>query len=219
MNTNRRNVLKASLGALGALASTSALAKSFDAVCRTTPAQTEGPFYPVKDQDDKDDDLTLVRGRTNRARGQVAYIGGIVSDENCRPVPGALVEIWQACASGRYNHPGDENTAPLDPDFQYWGRALTDGNGEYRFRTIVPGAYPADTDWMRPPHIHYKVHRKGYHELTTQMYFAGSEYNDADKILRAVPANERDSVIVSFAPADFEAGALVGRFNLTIRKV
>ena len=219
MNSSRRNVLKASLGALGVLASTSALAKSFDAVCRTTPPQTEGPFYPVKDQADKDADLTQVQGRPNRARGDVVYIVGIVSDESCRPVPGALVEIWQACASGKYNHPGDDNTAPLDPDFQYWGRALTDANGEYRFKTILPGAYPADTDWMRPPHIHYKVHRRGYHELTTQMYFEGNPYNAGDKILQAVPANERESVVVAFAPADFDAGAQVGRFNLTIIKV
>ncbi len=219
MNSSRRHVLKASLGALGVLASTSALARTFEAACHTTPAQTEGPFYPVKDQEDKDDDLTAVRGRPQRAQGQVIYIGGLVSDENCRPVPGALVEIWQACASGRYNHPGDENPAPLDPDFQYWGRAVTDANGEYRFRTILPGAYQADTDWIRPPHIHYKVHRKGFHELTTQMYFSGNEYNAADKILQAVPAGERSSVIITFAAADFDAGALVGRFNLTIRKV
>jgi protocatechuate 3,4-dioxygenase beta subunit len=200
------------------LAGASAMGQVIEAACRRTPAQTEGPFYPVKDQPDKDNDLTLVRGRTEHARGQVILVRGLVTDEECRPIERALVEIWQACASGRYNHPGDDNPAPLDPDFQYWGRALTDGDGRYEFRTILPGAYPADTDWTRPPHIHFKVHRKGYHELTTQMYFEGEALNDRDRILMSLPAGDREAVIVRLEDVA-EPGVKACRFDLGLRKV
>ena len=115
-------------------------------------------------------------------------VQGRVLDSQCRPIAGADVEIWQACASGRYNNPKDDNPAAIDPHFKYWGETRTDANGAYQFKTIVPGAYPADTDWMRPPHIHFKVSRLGFHELVTQMYFAGNPLNDQDQILKDVPA-------------------------------
>ncbi|MBI3544221.1 MAG: hypothetical protein HY075_13205 [Deltaproteobacteria bacterium] len=212
MELSRRHLLKASLGAIGTLAASSALAQTLAGACRVTPAQTEGPFYPVKDQDDTDNDLVQVKGRPGRAKGDVIIVGGIVTDGDCRPVERALVEIWQACASGRYNHPGDDNPAELDPDFQYWGRAVTNERGEYRFRTILPGAYPADATWTRPSHIHFKVHRKGYHELTTQMYFKGAPGNDEDKILQSLKPADRDAVIV-------EINGGVCRFDLALRKV
>lgn len=219
MSITRRDVLKASLGALGTLAAASTAARAFDAVCRSTPAQTEGPFYPVSDQFDKDNDLVTVRGQNGRAQGELIYIVGQVTDEACAPVERALVEIWQACASGRYNHPGDENPAPLDPNFQFWGRAVTDANGQYRFRTIIPGAYPADSDWVRPPHIHFKVHRKGFHELTTQLYFEGHELNARDHILNSIPAAERSAVITKLELDSFDPVHRVGRFDLRIRRV
>lgn len=219
MPISRRDVLKTSLSAMAALASTSALGAAVERACRpATPEQTEGPFYPVKDQPDKDSDLTTVRGRATRARGEVIYVHGVVTDEDCQPVRGAVVEIWQACSSGRYNHPGDDNPAPLDPDFQYWGRALTDSEGRYRFKTILPGAYPADSDWIRPPHIHFKVHRKGYHELTTQLYFEGHPHNAADKILNALSREEQRQVIMRLEPVSGESGARHGRFDLTLKK-
>lgn len=195
-------------------------AKAITDACLITPAQTEGPFYPVKDQKDKDNDLTLVKGGIVRAKGDIVYIEGLVVDEKCVPVPKAVVEIWQACVSGRYNHPGDPNTAPLDPNFQYWGRAVTDGNGRYDFKTIIPGAYPASETWMRPPHIHYKVHAFGFKELTTQLYFAGNPLNDTDEILLALKKEERERVIIPLEDAGVasEPGARRGRFDLTVRK-
>ncbi len=70
---------------------------------------------------------------------------GIVQDLSCRPVAGVNVEIWQACASGRYNNERDPNPAPLDPNFRYWGETFTDAAGAYEFKTILPGAYPPQT--------------------------------------------------------------------------
>jgi len=218
---SRRRMLTSSLtaggGLLGLLAAPKGLAQTAAAMCGITPAQIEGPFYPVKPQPDTDWDLTQVNGKIGTPLGQIIFIVGKVQDENCNPIEGALVEIWQACASGKYNHPNDPNTAALDPNFQYWGKAVTDKQGQYKFKTVVPGAYPADVGWIRPPHVHYKVHKLGFHELTTQMYFAGNKFNAQDKILLNIPANERQKVIVNFKIAPGQIP--LGEFNLNLKRV
>tara|TARA_B100001248_G_C27337976_1_gene434796 strand:+ start:337 stop:1074 length:738 start_codon:yes stop_codon:yes gene_type:complete len=196
-NKSRRNLLKslgvASVGVLGSRA----LA---DLCVAPTPQQTEGPFYPEQDQRDKDNDLTMVKNRSGVAKGERIILHGKVVDvSGCEPISGALVEIWQACHSGRYNHSADPNTAAeLDPNFQYWGQAITNDNGEYEFTTIRPGQYPAAPGWVRPAHIHMKVHKRGYKELTTQMYFADDELNEQDAIYMAMSPAERSSVTVAF---------------------
>lgn len=211
--TTRRNLITKSILSVGALSivSKSAIAAS----CGLTPAQTEGPFYPIEDQLDKDADLTFVNDRTQRALGEVIILKGIVMDDECRPVKDALVEIWQACATGKYNHPGDPNPAKLDPNFQYWGRCLTNEKGEYQFKTIRPGHYPATSTWMRPAHIHFKVHRRGYEELTSQLYFEDDRFNANDRILQSLKPNDRKNVIVDFKSSD--GGPKVGQFDITIK--
>ncbi len=221
--SNRRRFLKMGAGTVaGAAVLASSVSKAVATMCGLTPAQTPGPFYPGESSFSQDNDLTKIPGRNRVAKGQVILIQGQVIDLTCTPVSGATVEIWQACESGRYNNPTDTNTAVLDPDFKYWGEAITDQNGQYNFKTILPGAYPADVDWTRPPHIHFKVSRLGYKELVTQMYFKGNAYNDHDLILKAIPPSEQDSVIVDFLPvvSGPDAGAaLIGTFNITIQSV
>ncbi len=216
---NRRNLLRTGLLSSAALFSLPALSQVAN-VCQTgrTPRQVEGPFYPIADQVDTDADLIQIQGATKIADGEIVLITGIVTDQNCVPAEGALVEIWQACKSGRYNHPSDPNRAPLDPNFQYWGKAVTDKNGHYRFRTIIPGAYPASTDWMRPPHIHFKVSRLGYMELITQMYFKGEKHNGTDKILQQLKKADQDKVIVEFTDVEDQLHRS-GIFNIQIVKV
>ena len=218
---SRRSLLKATFGAAGFIAASGTLTRAFAAACQLTPKQTEGPFYPIEKGLDQNSDLTYVDGRSARAKGQVVYIQGKAMDAACLPVAGALVEIWQACSSGKYSHPGDTNPAPLDPDFQYYGKCLTDDKGAYLFKTILPGAYPADVDWIRPPHIHFKVHKLGYHELTTQMYFEGNEHNDRDKILQAIPASERGLVVIPMKEPspEMEPGSKLCEFDISILKV
>ncbi len=221
MNTvsNRRSFIKVGVGTVGALLLSSPISKSFAAVCGLTPPQTEGPFYPGEMQFQKDNDLTIVSGQTLHAKGQVIYIVGKVVDPRCSPIQDANVEIWQACASGKYNHTRDSNPAPLDPYFKYWGETFTNENGEYLFKTVIPGAYPADTDWTRPPHIHFKISRLGYQELVTQMYFKGNPLNSKDLILQQIPTAKRNSVIVDFKAADHEPGSLLGHFDITLKSV
>jgi protocatechuate 3,4-dioxygenase beta subunit len=223
---SRRKLLRQT--ALGAVAGgITLLARSAFALpetrsCEATPPQTEGPFYPVRDQLDKDNDLTFVKGGTTQARGQVIYIAGSVVDEECRPVANALVEIWQACTSGRYNHPNDPNTAWLDPNFQYWGKAVSKDDGSYLFKTILPGSYPAGPGWVRPPHIHFRVLKTGYRELTSQLYFAGQTLNRSDRILQDLSASEQKRVITELKPADptrFGPEAQIGHFEITLIRV
>lgn len=209
---SRRNALQAGLGVL-ALGPISRL-------WAATPAQVEGPFYPEHDQPDKDMDMTRVEGRTGRAEGEVIDIEGTVVDEAGAPVAGAVVDIWQANARGRYAHEADPNPAPLDPGFQGWARLLTDSEGRYRVRTIIPGSYQVKADWTRPPHIHFKVARRGFHELVTQMYFTGNPLNDVDQILLSVPETERSQLVVAFDAADGATGAVrSGSFDLVLTRV
>lgn len=215
---NRRDLLRIGLVTAGGLFATSTVKAQSLCQLKGTPEQPEGPFYPIKDQLDKDTDLIFVNGSTKQAQGNVIIVEGVVTDQNCVPVSGALVEIWQACHTGKYDHPSDPNTAALDPHFQYWGRALTKANGHYQFRTIIPGAYPAGDGWIRPPHIHYKVHKLGYIELITQMYFAGEALNDHDLILNRIHPDERNKVIVPLVTKS-DLNHPVATFDITLEKI
>lgn len=209
---NRRSILKAGAGVAASAVPATIMAKP----APPTPANPEGPFYPKHQQVDKDTDLTLIEGHTERAQGPVIRVTGEVLDEHGMPVEGALVDIWQANAHGRYHHEDDPATAPEDPNFQGWGMVRTDAKGRYAFTTIKPGAYQVDGSWRRPPHIHYKVSRRGFHEITTQMYFAGDPLNDTDRLLQSVAEDARDSLIVEFHETD---GVQQGHFPIVLAKV
>ncbi len=201
------------LGIGAAAASVTLLPTAVQAVTRSaTPWQTEGPFFPIHEQSDKDADLTVIDGQSEPALGEVVEVSGRIVDTNGDPIAGALVDIWQANAAGRYAHESDPNTAPLDPQFQGWARLVTGPDGSYSIRTIKPGAYPAAEAWVRPPHIHYKVARRGYKEITTQLYFGGDPLNDVDRLLLAVPEPERAQLI-----GDFSGGAAT--FDVVLARV
>ncbi len=156
-----------------------------------TPDEIKGPFYPVTPQKDRDFDLTHVAGHDEVAQGDVVVIEGQVLDNHGHAIENATVDIWQANAAGRYNHPHDENPAPLDPNFQGWAIVQSGQQGGFKFKTVIPGVYPVSKDWTRPPHIHFKVSKSGYEEVVTQMYFAGHELNKIDKLLQAKNSKEQ----------------------------
>lgn len=160
-----------------------------------TPGEAEGPFYPVKDQKDKDADLTQIYGHADIAQGQQILISGQVIDVSGHAIGNATVELWQADANGRYHHPLDPNLAPLDANFQGWAMIKTDANGLFHFKTVMPGAYPASTTWTRPPHIHFKVSKHGYAALTTQMYFPNEALNKTDLLLNNKSSAEQSAMI------------------------
>ncbi len=225
----RRRMLQLGLGATAGLLTTSLGCNNNEAAtaknaenCAVTPEQDLGPFYPITQGADEDVDLTIIKGRTGRAEGQVILVKGRVLDDNCRPVKNALVEIWSANTHGRYHHERDESPKPLDPNFQGWGEMLTNDAGEYSFKTIKPGAYaigdnPDDPNQWRTPHIHYKVSRRGYHEIVTQMYFSGEKLNDTDIVIAELPETERAQFILT--PAADGAGIPVFTFDVTLKQV
>jgi protocatechuate 3,4-dioxygenase beta subunit len=157
---------------------------------RPTPAQTEGPFYPVDLPDDTDFDL-LRQGSRSYTAGRAGWLEGRVRDTRGAPLAGAVVEIWQCDADGHYRHPGDGNRA--DPAFQSFGRVTTDADGRYRFRTIHPVPYTG-----RTPHIHLKVKQGGRTLLTTQVYVEGDPGNARDFLWRQMSAEDREAVTVAF---------------------
>jgi protocatechuate 3,4-dioxygenase, beta subunit len=158
-----------------------------------TPAQTEGPYYPTRPQDDSDSDL-LVNGSlsTSVAAAQRLRLVGTVADNHGKPLEGGMVEIWQCDAQGRYHHPRDGDRA--DPAFQGFGRSFIDAQGAYRFLTMRPGQYPG-----RTPHIHVKVKLGKRTLLTTQLYVEGEASNATDGVWRALPTDaDRQAVTMPF---------------------
>lgn len=177
-------------------------ARAQTAIART-PSQTEGPFYPVNTAIERDADLTRLAGRSARALGQVIEVAGRVVDTSGAPISGARLELWQANAAGRYAHPGDDSSAPLDANFQGYALLQTDAAGRFNVMSIQPGAYGAGRG-RRTPHLHWKV-ESGVRQLTTQMYFPGEALNESDGILRR--SSDSRALIAESAAAN-EAGAL-----------
>jgi len=145
-----------------------------------------------------------------------------VRDEFGNPVSGALVEVWQANAGGRYRHKKDQYLAPIDPNFGGCGRMLTDSNGYYVFRTIKPGPYPwaNDTNAWRPAHIHMSLSADGWAQrLITQLYFEGDPLIERCPIARTIPTVDQvRSLIAQEDPANnMPFDARTYRFDVTLR--
>ena len=202
----RRALLSAAVGAFIAVPALHLRALAQTPSRRLTPAQTEGPFYPVALPADSDADL-LANGALRYAKGQPAWVEGTVSDIEGRPVRGAVVEIWQCDEQGHYHHPGDGDRA--DRAFQGFGKVAVDGEGRYRFRTIRPVAYGG-----RAPHIHIKVKLAARQLLTTQLYVQGDAGNARDFLWRNLRGEEdRAALTVAFVPG---SDGLRARFPIVV---
>ena len=168
---------------------------------------------------DGDNDLT-VHGKS-APLGERMVLGGRIVDEDGRPVRRSLVEIWQANASGRYHHEGDQHDAPLDPNFHGRGRTFTDDEGRYRFMTVKPGSYPWPNhrNAWRPQHIHFSLLGNApVQRLVTQMYFPGDPLLALDPIYLSIPEGARDRLM---SRLDLDAGvenyALGYQFDIVLR--
>jgi protocatechuate 3,4-dioxygenase, beta subunit len=146
-----------------------------------------GPVFGEDALQPSDNDLT--RQHEGEPLGERITVSGRVVDEDGRAIGGALVEVWQANAAGRYKHEVDQHPAPLDPNFSGAGRVLTDGDGRYTFTTIKPGPYPWGNhpNAWRPAHIHFSVFGRAFTQrLVTQMYFPGDPLFEFDPIFNSV---------------------------------
>ncbi len=127
------------------------------------------------------------------AIGQRIWIEGRVTDEDGRPIPNAVMEVWQANSAGRYIHEMDRNPAPADPNFAGTGRLATGKDGEYRLITVKPGAYPVLESgwWWRPPHIHFSLFGVSWMDrYITQIFFPGEPLNDTDLLFNGIRDEE-----------------------------
>ncbi len=167
-----------------------------------------------------DADLLNSAGDRGSPIGERIIVAGRVL-EGAAPLAGALVEVWQANAAGRYAHAADQHDAPLDDNFLGAGRAVTDAGGEFRFVTLRPGAYPwanHDNAW-RPPHIHFSVLGPRIEQrLVTQMYFPGDPLLEHDPIYQSVPVEARERLVAAFDIELTEPEFALGyRFDIVLR--
>jgi len=177
-----------------------------------TPRQTTGPFYPTDWTGDVDADLVRVTGAAARAQGVVTHLRGRVLDARGVPVPGAVVEIWQCDAFGRYRHPRDRQDG-RDAGFQGRGRVVAGPDGSYAFRTIRPVPYTG-----RTPHIHAAIIVPGRETLVTQFYVEGEPQNARDGLFNALrDLRQREAVMLRLEPADrIEPGALLASRDIVL---
>jgi protocatechuate 3,4-dioxygenase beta subunit len=184
-----------------------------------TISETTGPrFTPALFPEIGD----LTKQAAGAPLGERIIVAGRVTDEDGRPIPATMIEIWQANAAGRYAHPRDTHDAPADPNFPGEGRIFTDAEGNYRFVSIKPGAYPwrnHHNAW-RPIHIHLSLFGEGFAQrLITQMYFPGDPLLPLDPVFNAVPdAAARDRLVSRFDLALTEPEWALGyRFDIVLR--
>jgi protocatechuate 3,4-dioxygenase beta subunit len=185
-----------------------------------TLSEVTGPVYGHDRIGELDHDLT--RQHDGEPIGERIILHGRVLDGDGRPVRGTLVEIWQANAAGRYKHVVDGHPAPLDPNFTGAGRCLTDDDGNYRFITIKPGAYPWPNhpNAWRAQHVHFSVFGPAFAtRLVTQMYFPGDPLFFQDPIFHSVAdPRHRDRMISAFdLDNTVEEWALAYRFDIVLR--
>jgi len=185
-------------------------------------SEVTGPVFTPQELGPLDHDLILNYAQSGEPIGERTIVHGFVRDGNGRGVAGALVEVWQANAGGRYRHRNDTYLAPIDPNFGGCGRMLTDERGYYIFRTVKPGAYPFRNrvnSW-RPAHIHFSLSGQAFGQrLITQMYFEGDPLIPHDQILATVPdPADRDRLV---ARLDLDAAvpldSLAYRFDMVLR--
>ncbi len=177
-----------------------------------TGSQTVGPFFaPTLLREDARRNV-LIRPET---AGERIRIEGRVLDGDGMAVPDAMVEIWQANAHGRYNHPADQGPAALDPTFTGFGRSGSAEDGSYWFETIKPGPVPFDGEKLQAPHICVTVFARGLlNHLVTRLYFEDEPTNAGDPLLKCVPNDRQATLLARCEPGDT---VVVYRFDIVLQ--
>jgi len=185
-----------------------------------TLSERTGPVFGQDTVRERDHDLTAQHA--GEPLGERIAISGRLLNEGGKPVRGALIEVWQANAAGRYKHRMDQHHAPLDPNFSGCGRTLTDAEGRYKFISIKPGAYPLGNhaNAWRPAHIHFSIFGAGLlSRLVTQMYFPGDPLLAYDPIYNCTPDEKAKQRLISMFDWDNTSPefALGYRFDIVLR--
>jgi protocatechuate 3,4-dioxygenase alpha subunit len=191
---------------------------------KQTASQTIGPFFHYALTPESYGRPGIAGGVLASADtlGERVRIEGRVFDGEGRPMPDALVEIWQANAAGRYNHPADDRSAhgreeaALDPGFRGFGRLGTDADGGFRFETVKPGPVPGRGNTLQAPHINVILCARGMLDHAfTRIYFSDeAEANGNDPVLSAVEAGRRATLVAERRESDSE---IVYRFDIRLQ--
>ena len=189
----------------------------------STSTEISGPVFNKNIIGKLDNDLTLNFSKNNTLPiGHKIIVFGRISDQFSNPIEGALIEIWQANAAGKYLHHNDNNTAPIDPNFAGCGRSITSSKGYYEFITIQPGPYPYPNrgiEW-RPMHIHFSVFGKSFGQrLITQMYFEGDPLINSCPMVNSIPDEKaKQSLISTLDTSRFKTQKLLSyKFDIILR--
>lgn len=187
-----------------------------------TLTETTGPGPVWTEVSAEDSDLTTNAGTGGSAIGERIIVTGRVLDEDGNGIPGVLLELWQANASGRYVHWRETDfPAPLDPNFLGVGQCMTDDEGRYRFMTVKPGPYPwaNHPNAWRPSHIHVSVLGTVLGaRLVTQMYFEGDPLLGLDPIFNSVPEHSRHRLVAAYDHTVTEENWALGwRWDIVLR--
>ena len=190
----------------------------FAETLRPTASTTEGPFYPDRMPLDTDNDLLLINDAITPGVGEITHLTGRVLTATAQPVRNAFVEIWQVDSTASYVHTGGRQSTGNDPNFQGYGRFLTDSKGQYYFRTIKPIAYTL-IGMFRTAHIHFAVSKNGKRMFTTQMLVKGLPENARDGIIKRITAENLNTLLVDFKPAPgSRIGELAANFDIVLGK-
>jgi len=156
-----------------------------------TPSQTVGPFFHIGCTK-----LMVSNLAGPNVSGTRITVEGRVLDGDGNPVPDAMIEIWQANASGKYAHTEDTQDKPLDPEFKGYGRVATDQNGHFRFVTIKPGPVPGPNNSLQAPHLVISIFMRGLlKRLVSRLYFPGDSANANDPVLNSVDLSRQKTLM------------------------
>ena len=189
----------------------------------SSPSEMSGPVFNKNIIGKLDNDLTLNFSHNNGTPlGHKIIVHGTIRDQFLKPIDGALIEIWQANAGGKYLHNSDQNIAAIDRNFAGCGRYITEGNGAYQFITIQPGPYPytnRGVEW-RPMHIHFSIFGQSFGQrLITQMYFEGDPLIKFCPMVNSIPdAKAKKSLIGSLDRTQSNTKKLLAyKFDIVLR--
>jgi protocatechuate 3,4-dioxygenase beta subunit len=186
-----------------------------------TLSEITGPVYGHDSIGPDDADLTRNGRHGGEPLGERIIVGGRVLDEDGKPLPDTLIEIWQCNAAGRYVHSADQHDAPLDPNFFGAGRCVSDSTGRYSFHSIKPGAYPWGNhhNGWRPAHIHFSLFGPSFvTRLVTQIYFPGDPLLELDPIYQSTPVGVRERLVCKFSIERTEPAFALGyEFDFVLR--
>jgi len=162
-----------------------------------TPSQTAGPYFHIGMTEPR----SVSRIAAPGIRGERVWLTCRVIDGAGAPVNDAMIEIWQANAEGKMNHPDDSQPKPLEPDWLGFGRMPTQEDGSCQFETIKPGRVPGPENALQAPHLSLAVFARGLlKQLYTRVYFAGDTANAEDAILQLVPSGRRNTLMANPDP-------------------